>query len=106
MPNVGRLEMIVKPMPASRSRRTACFAAVGQYLVRGHQRAVDIGDNKGDAGHGRFLLSACQRDAAELTDDVIDDGLDRRIDRDGDGIFVCAAGGSSVRTGCPAGPAA
>ena len=56
MPIVGRLETMVKPMPASLQPPHRGLARVGQDLVLGQQRAVDIGDNKGDAGHERFLL--------------------------------------------------
>ena len=90
MPMVGRLEVMVKPMPASCSRRTARLGALGQGLVLGQQRAVDIGDDKRDAGHERFLLSAALSagSSLKLADDVVDDGLDRGVDRHGHGMFV------------------
>ena len=58
MPMVGRLEVMVKPMPASCSRRTAALARVGQGLVLGQERAVDVGNDERDAGHERFLRGA------------------------------------------------
>ena len=95
---VGRLEVMVKPTPLSSSRRAARMAAFGQDLVFGQQRAVDIGDDEGDPGHGRFLPfeALLGRSELELADDVVNDGLDRRVDRDRHRDFRPAAGGSSV----------
>ena len=49
MPMVGRLEMMVKPMPASCSLLHRGSARLGQALVLGQQRAVDVGDDERDA---------------------------------------------------------
>ena len=97
MPMVGRLETMVKPTPLSCSCRTARYGAVGQGLVLGQQRAVDIGNNERDAGHERFLRGAPLSSGTrlELADDIIDDGLDRSVDRYRHGIFA-GVGGSSV----------
>ena len=48
---VGRLETMVKPMSASRSAAHGFLRALGEDLVPAQQRAVDIGDDKCNAGH-------------------------------------------------------
>ena len=49
--------------------------SIGQRLVLGNQRAVDVGDNELDTGHAAIQL--------QLADDVVDDGFDCGIDRHG-----------------------
>ena len=48
MPRGGRPLVMAKRMPRRAARRTACLRAFGQDLVRGHQRAVDIGEHQRD----------------------------------------------------------
>ena len=48
---------MVKPMPASLQPPHRAPGAIGQTLVLGHQRAVDIGDDQRDAGHERFPVA-------------------------------------------------
>ena len=58
MPTVGRLEVRVKPMPASRSRRTAFLAPSVKVLSLVSSVPSTSETTQGDAGHGRFLLFA------------------------------------------------
>ena len=55
MPIVGRLQTMVKPMPAVMQPPHRILGGVGQDLVLGHQRAVDVGYHEGDFGHAVFL---------------------------------------------------
>ena len=88
IPTVGRLETMVKPIPASRSRRTAALAASVSDLASGHQRAVDIGDNELDAGHAAGPASIGGMMSSTMASTVA--SIDTLIG------FSSAAGGSSV----------
>ena len=96
---VGRLEVMVKPMPARCSRCTADRARIGQRLVLGQQRAVDVGDHEGDFRHGRTSgLDGARVSAArfQLAHDAVNDRLDRGSSIET--VMTCspASGGSSV----------
>ena len=90
MPMVGRLEVMVKPMPASvqpphRALRRSSVSTLS--LV--NKRAVDVGDDERDAGHGLVLREALPAgESSSLLNDIVDDRLDRGVDRHGDRIFV------------------
>ena len=97
MPMVGRLEVMVKPMPASCSRRTASLARVGQDFVLGQQRAVDIGDDERDAGHGRFLRAGALSEGASLRSAMMSSTMaSTGASIDTVTGFSLASGGSSV----------
>ena len=51
MPMVGRLEVMVKAMPAACSFCDRGYRGLGQCLVMGQQGAIHVGDDKRNAGH-------------------------------------------------------
>ena len=58
MPIVGRLETMVKPIPACAAAAPRRCAASVTRLVFCEQRAVDVGHDEFDAGHAGVLASS------------------------------------------------
>src|SRR4051812_37334377 len=92
MPMIGRLEMMVNPMPASCSRRTALLAPSVNVLslvssvpsTSETTRAIPL-------IHASCTFSRCFAAVggleSELAHDLVDDCLDRGVDRHCYGIF-------------------
>ena len=82
MPIVGRLETIGTAIRPSCSLRAARHRAIGQDLVLGQQRAVDIGNDEGDTGHEAasfnwWIMSSTIGSTGASIDTVIGRSTDR-----------------------------
>ena len=88
MPAVGRLLTIVKPMPASASRRTARLAPSVKRLS--WVTSVPSTSETTSAIRVMAGFRDADRRRSEFTHDVIDNLLNRGVDGNGDGVFVGA----------------